>query len=108
MPGVPIEMPSETVMVLNTTLLAPAASAPCAAASASLSMCMLQGVTIDQVEAMPTCALAKSWRWKPTGYNMARLGACSTPSTTTEEYGRLVVVMAALRDVARALTGNSA
>ena len=67
MPGVPMEMPSETVTVLNTTLLAPAASAPAAAASASSSMCMLQGVTIDHVEAMPTCALAKSSRLKPTG-----------------------------------------
>ena len=88
-----MEMPSDTVMVLNNTLLAPASSAPLAAASASLSICMLHGVTIDQVEAMPTCALAKSSRLKPTGYSMARLGACSTPSTTTEECGRLVWVM---------------
>ena len=63
----PIEMPSETVMVLNSTLLAPASSAPIAAASASSLMCMLHGVTIDQVDAMPTCGLAKSSRVKPTG-----------------------------------------
>src|SRR5262245_59487442 len=36
-------MPSETVMVLNTTLLAPAASAPAAASRSRASMCMLQG-----------------------------------------------------------------
>ena len=67
MPGVPIEIPSETVTVLNTTLFAPASSVPSAAARASSSMCILHGVTIDQVDAIPTCALAKSSRLKPTG-----------------------------------------
>ena len=67
MPGVPMEMPSDTVTVLNTTLLAPASSAPMAAASARSLMCILQGVTIDHVEAMPTCAFAKSSCLKPTG-----------------------------------------
>ncbi len=60
MPGVPIEMPSDTVMVPNVVLLPPAALAPFAAASASLSMCMLQGVRLLQVEAMPTCGFLKS------------------------------------------------
>mgnify|MGYP000267862738 CR=1 FL=1 len=36
MPGVPIEMPSDTVMVPKVVLLPPAALAPLAAASASL------------------------------------------------------------------------
>ena len=85
MPGVPMEMPSDTVMVLKTTLFAPASSAPMAAASASASMCMLQGVTMLQVEAIPICGLSKSSVSKPTGRSMARLGACSTPSTTMEE-----------------------
>ena len=85
MPGVPMEMPSDTVMVLKMTLLAPASSAPMAAASASASMCMLHGVTMLHVEAMPTCGLPKSSDAKPTGRSMARLGACSTPSTTMEE-----------------------
>ena len=58
MPGVPIEMPSDTVMVLNSTLLPPAASAPAHGSRASSSMCMLQGVTFAQVEAMPICGLA--------------------------------------------------
>ncbi len=57
MPGVPIEMPSETVMVLNSTLLPPAASTPAAASRASSPMCMLQGVTFAQVEATPICGL---------------------------------------------------
>ncbi len=45
MPSEPIEMPSDTVMVLKITALAPAPSAPAAAALANWSMCMLQGVT---------------------------------------------------------------
>ena len=56
MPGVPMDIPSETVMVLKTTLLAPFASTPAAACSASSLMCILQGVTLLQVEAMPICA----------------------------------------------------
>ena len=69
-------MPSETVMVLNSTLLPPAASAPAAASRASSAMCMLQGVTLAQVEATPICGLAKSASLKPTARSMARDGAC--------------------------------
>ena len=81
MPSLPIEMPSEMVMVLKTMALPPPKSAgnsrnagttstphpgplpdrggegeafaPFSASSASLSMCMLHGVTLLQVEAMP-------------------------------------------------------
>ncbi len=53
MPSVPIEMPSEMVMVLKMIALPPASFAPFSASSASLSMCMLHGVTMLQVEAMP-------------------------------------------------------
>ena len=53
-----------------------------AAASASLSMCMLHGVTMLQVEAMPICGFLKSSLLKPTACSMARLGARSMPSTT--------------------------
>ena len=90
-----MEMPSETVMVLNGTLLAPASSAPIAAASASSLMCMLQGVTMLQVEAMPTWGLSKSAPVKPTARSMARLGAWATPSTTIEECGRWSFIGAA-------------
>ncbi len=45
MPSVPIEMPSDTVMVLKITALPPAAFAPSAACRASSSMCTLHGVT---------------------------------------------------------------
>ena len=54
-PCVPIEMPSEIVMVLKMSGLLPALATPSAAAMASLSMWMLQGVTWLQVEAMPIC-----------------------------------------------------
>ena len=57
-------------------------------ARASPSMCMLHGVTMFQVEAMPTCGFAKSSSLKPTARSMARLGACVSPSTTTRECRR--------------------
>jgi hypothetical protein len=46
---------------------------------------MLQGVTIDHVEATPTWDFLKSSFLKPVAYNIPRLGARSMPSTTTDE-----------------------
>ena len=66
-PSVPIEMPSEMVMVLKIMALPPAALAPASASRASWSMCMLHGVTMLQVEAMPIIGLEKSSGLKPTG-----------------------------------------
>src|ERR1041384_2370213 len=88
MPGEPIEMPSETVMVLNNTPFPPAASAPVIASEARSLMCMLQGVRLAHVEATPICGFAKSASWKPTARNIAREAACLTPSTTSFEYLR--------------------
>src|SRR6516162_2602064 len=88
MPGVPIEMPSDTVMVLNSTLLPPAASTPAHVSRASSPMCMLQGVTLPQVDATPICGLAKSASPKPVARSIARDGACLAPSTTTREWAR--------------------
>ena len=85
MPSVPIEMPSDMVMVLNITALPFALSTPVAAESASLLICILQGVTMLQVEAIPICGFLKSSFLKPTACNIARLGARSIPSTTKEE-----------------------
>ena len=84
-------MPSDTVMVLNGTLLPPAASAPAPASRASSAMCMLQGVRFDQVEAMPICGLEKSASPKPTARNIARAGVCLSPSTTRLEYLRILM-----------------
>src|ERR1022692_372275 len=75
-------IPSETVMVPKMTDLPPAASAPAPASRASWSMCMLHGVTMLHVEAMPTTGLAKSWSVKPTARSMERLKARSGPSVT--------------------------
>ncbi len=83
-----MEIPSDTVMVLNCTLLPPAASAPAAAASARWLIWTLQGVRFDQVEAMPICDLVKSASPNPTARNMERAGVCLTPSTTVLEYCR--------------------
>src|SRR6188508_2457795 len=88
MPGEPIEMPSDTVMVLNSTPLPPAPSAPLTASPASSLMCMLQGVRFAQVDATPICGLPKSASWNPTARNMARDGVCFAPSTTRREYFR--------------------
>ena len=85
MPAVPIEMPSETVMVLKSTLLPPAASTPAQASRASSPMCMLHGVTFAQVEATPICGRAKSASRKPVARSMARAGACWAPSSTRRE-----------------------
>src|SRR6185312_6462627 len=88
MPGEPMAMPSETVMVLKSTPLPPAASAPATASRASSPICMLQGVTLAHVEAMPICGLAKSSSLKPTALSMEREGVCLIPSTTSRECSR--------------------
>jgi hypothetical protein len=93
MPLVPIDIPSETVIVLKITDFDPTESAPLAADSASLLICMLQGVTILQVEAIPTCGLSKSSDSKPTALSIALEGACSTPSTISDEYFLLFLDM---------------
>ncbi len=53
-------------MVLNSMALPPAVLTPSAASSASTSMCMLHGVTMLQVDAMPICGFLKSLFSNPT------------------------------------------
>ncbi len=84
-PSVPIEIPSEIVIVLNIIDLPPALSAPSEACRASWSICILHGVTILHVEAIPTIGLLKSSFLNPTGYSMALLGALSGPSSNVLE-----------------------
>ena len=66
-PSVPMEMPSEMVMVLKMTALPPALSMPIADSRARVSICMLHGVTMLQVDATPTIDLLKSLSLNPTG-----------------------------------------
>src|SRR5665213_1225402 len=105
MPGVPMLIPSDTVIVPKMTALPPAASAAAAASRASSSMCMLHGVTMLQVDAIPTIGLPKSASVKPTARSMERFGERSSPSTTTEEKvrsGFLVALMGGGPDHQRA------
>ena len=88
MPCVPMEIPSEMVMVLKIRPLLPALATPSAAAIASLSMWILHGVTWLQVDAMPICDFSKSPRSNPTACSMARLGARSTESTSGPDQWR--------------------
>src|SRR5277367_5655439 len=88
MPCVPMEMPSEIVMVLKMSALLPALAAPSADAMASLSMWMLHGVTWLQVDATPIWDFWKSPRSKPTAWSMARLCARSAESTSFADHLR--------------------
>src|ERR1700757_3428195 len=87
-PSVPMEIPSETVIVLKMIDFPPAPSTPLAASLANWSICMLHGVTMLQVEATPTIDFWKSSFLKPTAYNIPRLGALSGPSNIGPEYSR--------------------
>jgi hypothetical protein len=70
-----MEMPSETVIVLKRTPLQPESSIDVSTRSASSLMCILQGVTFDQVEAIPTNGLEKSDVSNPTPLNIEREAA---------------------------------
>ena len=48
-------------------------------------MCILHGVTIAHVEAIPIIGLLKSGLVKPTALNIALLGALSSPLVTKDE-----------------------
>ena len=77
MPSWPIEMPSDTAMVTNSSGNPPAARMPALARLASRSSGMLQGVTSFHDDATPTWGLSQSSSVMPTARNMARAGARS-------------------------------
>ena len=83
MPSVPMEMPSDTAMVVNSSGNPPAARTPSLAALASRARGRLQGVTSFQDEAMPTWDRPQSPSPIPTARSMARAGARSIPSVTS-------------------------
>ena len=84
-PGVPIDIPSDTVMVLKIIDLPPLVLTPLEATSANLLICILHGVTMAQVEAIPIIGLLKSGFLNPTALSIALLGALSRPSVTMDE-----------------------
>ena len=77
MPSWPIEMPSLTAMVPNSSGKPPAARTPSLAAFASRCSGMLQGVTSFQDEATPIWERSQSSSPRPTARSMARAGARS-------------------------------
>ena len=90
MPSWPIEMPSETAIVVNSIGKPPAAWTPSFASRASRASGRLQGVTSFQEEATPTCGLPKSCSVMPTARSIARAGARSKPSVTSVLRGRRI------------------
>ena len=79
MPSVPMEMPSDTVMVPNICGMAPAFFNARSAFMASSFNPLLQGVIVEKPLATPTMGLSKSSSLKPTARSMARLGERCTP-----------------------------
>ena len=72
MPCVPIEMPSETVIVLKRIPLPSEELTESSTISESLFKCILHGVTFAPVEAMPTKGFEKSSVVKPTPRSIER------------------------------------
>ena len=82
-PSWPMEMPSETAMVVNSSGKPPAARTPSLARLASRSSGRLHGVTSFHDEHTPTCDLPQSSSPMPTARSIARAGARPTPSVTS-------------------------
>ena len=83
MPSVPIEMPSDTAMVVNSRGKPPATRTPSLAALARRDSGRLQGVTSFHEEAIPTWDRPQSPSPIPTARSIARAGARSIPSVTS-------------------------
>src|SRR5712691_842916 len=82
MPSVPIETPSETAMVLNSTGVPPARRIPSLTCRASTRWFRLHGIVSIHDVATPTSGRARSASVKPTPFSIARAGARSTPSVS--------------------------
>ena len=74
-PWVPIEIPSDTVIVLKSTPLPPDKLIESSTISDSLFKCILHGVTFAPVEATPTRGFEKSSVVNPTPRNIEREAA---------------------------------
>jgi hypothetical protein len=75
MPSVPIEIASETPIVLKRMPTRPAATTPSFTRAPRSRRCMLHGLPSYQQLAMPTCALSMSASVRPTPYSIA----CDAP-----------------------------
>ena len=82
MPSVPIETPSETETVLNSSGVPPAALIPRFTCWASARWLRLHGIVSIHVVATPTSGLARSSSVSPTAFSIARAGARSGPSVS--------------------------
>ena len=82
-PSWPMEMPSETAMVTNSSGYPPASRTPSLDRWASRGSGMLHGVTSFHEDATPTCGLSQSSSVIPTARSMARAGARVGPSVTS-------------------------
>ncbi len=87
MPSVPMEMPSETAMVPNSSGTAPAWRTPSLAAAASPFRWTLQGVTSFQEDAMATCGRSRSSSDSPTARSIARAAARDGPVVSGPDRG---------------------
>ena len=82
MPSVPIETPSETAIVLNSTGVPPASRIPRRTCRASSRWFQLHGIVSIHVVAMPTSGRASASSSRPIPFSIARAGARSTPSVS--------------------------
>src|SRR4051794_11872371 len=85
MPLVPIVMPSEIAIVLNSIGVPPAARMPSLTFAASARRWKLQGIVSIHVEATPMIGLARSSVVKPMPFKYARAGARAGPSVRARE-----------------------
>ena len=83
MPSVPIAIPSETEIVWKRSGSTRSDLSSSAAASASSSRCMLQGVTRFQVAATPACGSCRSSVVQPMARSIERAAAWAGPPVTS-------------------------
>ena len=82
-PSCPIEMPSETAIVENTSPTPPESATPALACSDNSGPVRLHGVTSLPADTTPIWGLAKSSSDNPTARNIARAPALAGPSVTS-------------------------
>src|SRR5215218_122257 len=80
-------MPSDTVIVPNSSATPPASRIPWRTSSASARSVMLQGVISFQELAMPICGFAQSSSVRPIARSIARAAAFCLPSVTSRDRG---------------------